>query len=104
MARKCDLMIKGKRLKGSKIAEERSRVTKRTNRFFEPNLQKKKFKTPNIQKRFKLQNRTLRTIEKYGGIEEFLLNIKKAQLTDFGKKLRSKLLKKGLKTFNKIEK
>lgn len=94
MSRKCSLIAGKRRLKGNKIAIERSRVTKRTKKFFEINLQPQRFKIEHINMTLKIQNRTLRTIEKYGGIEKFLLKVKKGHLTELGKSLRKKLQKK----------
>lgn len=94
MSRKCSLLINSRRLKGNQIAEERSRVTKRTKKFFEVNIQPRHFKTENINISLNVRNRTLRTIEKYGGLEAFLTGVKKGHLTELGKKLRKKLQKK----------
>src|SRR5689334_17201795 len=97
MSKICDLVKDGRRLKGNRISRERSRVTKRITKFSQLNLQKVQLKTQTFNMTARIRNKTRRTIEKYGGIEKFLLNVKKAKLTDLGKKLRNKLIKKSLR-------
>ena len=91
--RACELTGLSK-LKGNRIAITRSKVSKRTIRFFQPNLQNKKFTTEHLGVfSIKVSTRVLRTIDKYNGIEAFLLKTKRNKLTDLGRKLRKKLRK-----------
>ena len=96
MSRICDLSGT-RRLKMNSIAIERSKVTKRTRCFSNVNLHFKKFDTEHLGHiRLRISNRTMRTIEKYSGLEEYLLSIKRGNLTEIGLLLRDQLLKKGL--------
>jgi large subunit ribosomal protein L28 len=93
MSRVCSLTGL-RRMKINKISIERSRVTKRVPYFSNVNLHKRDFNTDNIGKvEVKIANRTLRTIEKHGGLEKFLLKTKRKNLSEMGKKLRRKLVK-----------
>lgn len=99
--RKCELTDTG-RIRGNQIAITRSKVSKRTTKFFYPNLQVKLFKTDNLGNlRLKLATRTIRTIDKYDGLENFLINYKKGKLSTRGKQLLAKLEKKGISKYNK---
>jgi ribosomal protein L28 len=91
---KKNLVCPVKRTKGSKISKERSRVTKRTPRHFEPNLKSKTFQTQVGSITITATNRVLRTINnKYENLEDFLLHSKNNKLTEFGKKLRRLMFK-----------
>ena len=65
----------------------------RTKRIFAPNLQNITLKSELLNKEFKMKitTRTLRTITKYGGLDEYLLHTKAQNMTDFGAKLKRQL-------------
>jgi large subunit ribosomal protein L28 len=86
-----------RRMKKNSIAIERSKVTKRTKGFANVNLHTKIFATENLGNiKLKISNRTLRTIEKYGGLENYLLATKRKQLTEKAKILRKKIYVKNV--------
>ena len=70
-----------------------SKSNRKTRRRFLPNLQIISFKTSIGSKRLKIATSTLRTITKYGGLEDYLKNVKLKRLTPLAKKMRRKLLK-----------
>jgi ribosomal protein L28 len=79
---------------GKKVAKVRKFVTGRTSRNFHPNIQVAHFKTPELGAlKMRIATRTKKTIDKYGGLVEYLLNISENQLSDYGLKLKGKLLK-----------
>lgn len=103
--------------KGNKISIERSKVTKRITKFFQVNLQEKKFKT-NLLGNFRLRvsNKSNKTINKYENVESLgnrfqkfgvrldyaetlspieksLLALKRGNLTPHAKKMRKTLIK-----------
>ncbi|UAT43164.1 50S ribosomal protein L28 [Anaplasmataceae bacterium AB001_6] len=92
MSKCCDLML-------NKIVRYGNRVSKsnrKTRRQFRLNLINMRLES-NILKRmfsFKINTRTLRTIYKKGGFDDFLQNTANAKLTDEGKKIKRKILKK----------
>ena len=91
MSRKCDLTGLS-RMKRNKIAIERSKVTKRSKGFAHPNLQIRTFKTPEFGTlKLKIANKTMRTIEKYGGLVGYLQTMKRGQLTELGLKMRRRV-------------
>ena len=67
----------------------------RTRRIFAPNLQKVTVKSDLLNKTFKvkLSTRTLRTITKYGSLDEYLLHTKAQNMTTLGAKLKHQLKK-----------
>ena len=67
----------------------------KTKRIFAPNLQKVTLKSELLNKVFhlKLTTRTIRTITKYGSLDEYLLHTKSKNMTDFGANLKHKLKK-----------
>ena len=67
----------------------------KTKRIFAPNLQKVTLKSEMLNQNFsfKLTTRTIRTITKYGGLDEYLLHTKSQHLTELGLKLKHKLKK-----------
>ena len=78
--------------RGNKISIQRSKVARRTLRTFDINIITKHFSSKyfgNIK--LDISNRTYRTIFKYGGLEEFLCNMKRGSLSDLGRKMRSKI-------------
>lgn len=91
MSRICQL-TGARRMKRNTIAIERSKVTKRTKGFAQINIQNRNFSTVNLGKiSFRIRNRTMRTIEKYGGLENFLVSVKRGHLTEEARRLRKKL-------------
>lgn len=91
MSRICEL-TGTRRMKRNKISIERSKITRRTKGFAEVNLHKRKFETLNlgtVKKR--ITNRTMRTIEKHGGLEAFLVSVKRGHLTPQARLMRKKI-------------
>lgn len=93
MSRSCSLTNRTSQ-KGKSIAIERSKVTKRTIKHFQLNVQRKKFKTEFLNVCLKISNKTLRTIEYKGGLENFLIKTKRKYLSPLAKKYRNFLVKK----------
>ena len=90
MSRKCDLT--GKKIQtGHNVSNSNCK----TNRIFAPNLQTVTLKSDLLNKNFvlKLATRTIRTITKYGSLDEYLLHTKANNMTEFGAKLKAKLKK-----------
>ena len=88
MTRKCALT-------GTKIrvGNNVSNSNRRTKRIFAPNLQKVSLKSDLLNKTFqlKLTTRTIRTITKYGSLDEYLLHTKAKNMTELGAKLKRRL-------------
>jgi ribosomal protein L28 len=79
--------------RGCSIATERSRVTRRTLRTFDPNLQVKTFNTRLFGDiKLKLTVRDLRTIVKYGSFEMFLFKVKNNDISDETKMMKKSLM------------
>jgi large subunit ribosomal protein L28 len=93
MSRHCSLTNRTSQ-KGNSIAIERSKVTKRTIKHFQLNLQKKRFKTKSLNVCLKVSNKTLRTIEYKDGLENFLLQTKRQHLSPLARKYRKMLIRK----------
>ena len=78
-----------------------SHSKRKTRRRFLPNLNKLSFQSNalGVKLNFKVASSTLRTINKYGNIDNFLINYRFNKLTDFAKTFRNKvkkvLIKKG---------
>lgn len=72
-----------------------SHSIRRTKRKFEPNLKKISLKSDalNIKVTLRVASKTLRTINKYGNLDAFLVNFKPAKLTEKAKKIRNKIIK-----------
>lgn len=64
----------------------------KTRRRFSVNLFTKKFDSTVIKKKIKVSSRTLRTIDKYGGLDSYLILTKRNKLTPFAKKMKNKLM------------
>ncbi len=88
MSRKCSLA-------GTKIQVGYNvpNSNQRTKRIFAPNLQNITLKSELLNKEFKLKitTRTLRTIMKYGNLDEYLLHTKAQNMTEFGARLKHQL-------------
>ena len=90
MVRKCSLTGVGIQT-GNNV----SNSNRKTKRIFAPNLQNVTLKSDLLNKVFqlKLTTRTIRTITKYGGLDEYLLHTKAQNMTSFGAGLKYKLKK-----------
>ena len=90
MTRKCSLTGTGIQT-GNNVPNSNHR----TRRIFAPNLQKVTLKSDLLKKTFqlKLTTRTIRTITKYGSLDEYLLHTKVQNMTAFGAKLKHQLKK-----------
>jgi len=90
MTRRCSLTGTGIQT-GNNVSNSNRRVK----RIFAPNLQKVTLKSDLLNKEFKLKitTRTIRTITKYGSLDEYLLHTKANNLTEFGANLKRKLKK-----------
>ena len=98
MSRKCDLLDVGV-MTGNKI----SHSNRKTKRRFLPNLKEVSFKSEVLGSNLKLRiaASTLRTVNKYGNIDSFLINYRHGKLTDLAKKLRMQIKNKLVKS-NKL--
>jgi len=95
MSQKCELLVVGV-MSGNKV----SHSNRKTRRRFLPNLKEISFKSDalGIDLNLKVAASTLRTINKYGSIDNFLVNHNYAKMTDAAKKLRVKIKKKLVKS------
>lgn len=91
MTRKCDL-LNIKPMSGNKV----SHSNRKTRRRFLPNLRDVAFKSEvlGINVNLKVNASSLRTINKYGNIDIFLVNYPFNKMTDLAKKLRIKIKRK----------
>ncbi len=91
MSKKCDLLSVGV-MSGNKV----SHSNRKTRRRFLPNLKTIAFKSEvlGVNVEFSIAASTLRTINKYGNIDNFLINYRYAKLSDLAKKTRNKIKKK----------
>lgn len=99
MSNCCDLIQDKK----SRVGNSVSHSNIKTKRMFHVNLQKVKLYSNIIGITFplKLATRTLKTISKYGNLDEFLQKVKHRNLTEKAKKIKSSILKKKLNSENK---
>ncbi len=95
MSKRCELLAVSVQ-SGNKV----SHSNRKTRRRFLPNLRTLSFKSDALGTNVSLNiaASTLRTINKYGNIDSFLVNSRFAKLTDEAKKLRTKIKKKLAKT------
>lgn len=95
MTKQCELVSSIKPLAGNKV----SHSNRKTKRVFLPNLKLVNLQSDilNIHVRLKIATKTLRTINKYGSLDNFLLGFGYNKLSTTGRSLRSKLLKKAVK-------
>ena len=91
MSRKCELTGKSP-LKGHKVSHANNKVKRK----FFPNLKKKTFTSSILKKNIKLKvtNSALRSVDKSGGIDFFLKNVKFVNLSPKAKKLKRLLVSK----------
>jgi len=95
MSRRCDLLAVGV-MSGNKI----SHSNRKTRRRFLPNLREISFPSDVLgcDLNLKVAASTLRTVNKFGNIDSFLVNYPYAKLTLVARKLRIKIKKKLVKT------
>ena len=88
MSRVCELSGK-KVMTGNNV----SKANNRTKRRFLPNLQKSTMHSSTLGKtlQFRVATSTIRTVEKKGGLDEFLLNSSNSHLTVKAQKLKIQL-------------
>ena len=91
MTKKCDLTGKHS-MTGNNV----SHANNKTKRKFFPNLQSVSLYSEQLDSKlsFKVAASTLRTVEKSGGIDKFLLNTKANNLSTLAKKYKKNILKK----------
>lgn len=94
MSRRCELLAVGV-MSGNKI----SHSNRKTRRRFLPNLKTIAFKSDSLgcELNLKVAASTLRTVNKFGGIDNFLVNYPYAKLTLAARKLRTQIKKKLVK-------
>lgn len=97
MAKVCDLL--GVSIQTGNNVSHSNRKTKR--RFY-PNLRNISFKSDvlGVKLNLRVATSTLRTINKYGNIDSFLVNYKFLKLSDAAQSLRNKIKKKLIKSDN----
>lgn len=90
MVRRCSLTGVG-----LQVGNNVSNSNRKTKRIFAPNLQKVTLKSDFLNKtfQFKLTTRTIRTITKYGSLDEYLIHTKAQNMTALGVKLKRQLKK-----------
>lgn len=95
MSKKCDLLGIGV-MSGNNV----SHSNRKTRRRFLPNLRDVSLRsdTLGVDLNLKIAVSTLRTVNKFGNIDSFLVNCRFAKLTDGAKKIRNKIKKKLIKT------
>tara|TARA_B100001989_G_scaffold50936_1_gene33030 strand:- start:6447 stop:6752 length:306 start_codon:yes stop_codon:yes gene_type:complete len=91
MTKKCDLTGKHS-MTGNNV----SHANNKTKRKFFPNLQSVSLYSEKLESKlsFKVAASTLRTVEKSGGIDKFLLNSDAKNLSNLAKKYKKNILKK----------
>ena len=94
MSKRCELLAVSV-MSGNKI----SHSNRKTRRRFLPNLRDISFKSDvlGVDLNLKIAASTLRTVNKFGNIDSFLVNYPYAKLTAKGKKLRVQIKKKLVK-------
>ena len=91
MSKKCDLTGK-QSITGNNV----SHANNKTKRKFFPNLQSVSLYSEQLESKlsFKVAASTLRTVEKSGGIDKFLLDTNTNNLSTLAKKYKKNILKK----------
>ena len=91
MTKKCDLTGK-QSMTGNNV----SHANNKTKRKFFPNLQSVSLYSEHLETKlcFKIATSTLRTVEKSGGIDKFLINSDFKKLSPLAKKYKKNILKK----------
>ncbi len=95
MSKKCDLLAVSV-MSGNNV----SHSNRKTRRKFYPNLKEMSFKSEvlGVDINIKLATSSLRTVNKYGNIDNFLVNYRFSKLTDVAKKYRGKIKSKLVKS------
>ncbi len=95
MSRRCDLVCVGV-MSGNNV----SHSNRKTRRKFLPNLHQIAFASEalGVDVKLKVAASTLRTINKYGNIDNFLINYRHNGLSDLGQKLRNRVKKALIKS------
>lgn len=90
MARRCDLTGKGPRF-GHNV----SHSNRKTNRRFEPNLQRATLYSEALSRKVSLRvcTRALRTVSRVGGLDPYLLRTDDAKLAPEGLRLKRQVLR-----------
>ncbi len=91
MSKKC--LVSGRKTAvGNRVSHANNRVKRR----FEPNLQKASLMSEILRKIFHLtiSTRGLRTVEKNGGLDKYLLDTPNSKLSAEAKEIKKSLLKK----------
>ena len=91
MSSRCELTGK-KYLSGNNVSHAKNRTKRR----FLPNLQNISFLSDKLGKKVQLKvaASTIRTVEKKGGLDEFLINTSNTKLASTGLKLKKLILSK----------
>ncbi len=91
MTKKCELTGK-QSITGNNV----SHANNKTKRKFFPNLQSVSLYSENLDAKlsFKIATSTLRTVEKLGGIDKFLINSDFKNLSSLARKYKKNILKK----------
>ncbi len=91
MSSKCELTGK-KYLSGNNVSHAKNRTKRR----FLPNLQNISFLSDKLGKKIQLKvaASTIRTVEKKGGLDEYLINTSNTKLASTGLKLKKLILSK----------
>ena len=91
MSMKCDLTGK-KFLNGNNVSHAKNRTKRR----FLPNLQNISFLSEKLGKKIQLKvaTSTIRTVEKKGGLDEFLINTSNSRLSSEALKLKKLIISK----------
>lgn len=91
MSRTCEIMgVKAQT--GHSVPVNRSQTGVRTNRTFQPNIQKVSFASDKLGDiRLRVAVKTLRSVEHNGGIDKFLLKTANTKLTPTAIKLKTKI-------------
>ena len=91
MSSKCELTGK-KYLSGNNVSHAKNRTKRR----FLPNLQNISFLSEKLGKKVQLKvaASTIRTVEKKGGLDEYLINTSNTKLASTGLKLKKLILSK----------
>jgi large subunit ribosomal protein L28 len=95
MSRRCEITGKGV-MSGNNVSHANNKTLRR----FLPNLQVSSFLSNILGKsiRLRVSTNAIRTIEKNGGIDSFILGSRKSQLSVEGLKIRKMLEKKSAKS------
>ena len=90
MARRCELTGKE-----PQFGHNVSHSNRKTNRRFDPNLQRVTFYSDALRSRIALRvcTRVLRTVQKYGGLDPYLLGTDDAKLAPEGLRLKRRVRK-----------